>query len=43
LPEFQARMKNKSEIIDEASRKLIAYFLPGLIRMREWRLLFSIS
>ncbi|CDW83732.1 oxidation resistance protein [Stylonychia lemnae] len=43
LPEFQTIMKNKSEIIDEASRKLIAYFLPGLIRMREWRLLFSIN
>jgi hypothetical protein len=43
LPEFKPIVKSKSEIIDEASRKLITYFLPGLIRMREWRLLFSIS
>jgi hypothetical protein len=32
-----------SEIIDEGSRKQIAYFLPPLIKMREWKLLFSIS
>eukprot|EP00347_Sterkiella_histriomuscorum_P022138 403331548 len=43
LPEFKTIMKNQSEIVDEASRKLITYFLPGLIRMREWRLLFSIN
>lgn len=43
LPEFQPKAKDKSEIIDNANMKLIAYFLPGLIRMREWRLLFSIN
>lgn len=43
LPEFTPLMKDKSTIIDDANRKLITYFLPGLIRMREWRLLFSID
>ncbi len=43
LPEFNPISKDKSDIIDEGSRKMITYFLPALIRMREWKLLFSIS
>lgn len=43
LPTFKAITKNSSEIIDDAKRQIISYFLPSLIRMREWSLLFSIS
>jgi hypothetical protein len=43
IPDFMPIVKDKSEIIDDGSRKQIAYFLPALIRMREWKLLFSIN
>ena len=43
LPDFNPITKNLSAIISEADRKLITFFLPGLVRMREWRLLFSID
>lgn len=43
IPEFAPLFKDKSEIINDENRKLITFFLPGLIRMREWKLLFSIS
>ena len=43
LPDFNPITKNQSAIISEADRKLITFFLPGLVRMREWRLLFSID
>jgi len=43
LPEFNIVVKDKSEIITDENRKLITYFLPGLIRMREWKLLYTIS
>lgn len=43
MPEFNPISKDKSEIVDESTRKLITYFLPGLIRMREWKLLYSIN
>ena len=43
LPEFKPLSKNESDILDEAKRQLIAYYLPPLIRMREWRLLFSLN
>ena len=36
-------MKDKSEILTDANRRLITYFLPGLVRMREWKLLYTIS
>lgn len=43
MPEFNIVVKDKSEIITDENRKLITYFLPGLIRMREWKLLYTIS
>jgi hypothetical protein len=43
IPEFNPIVKDKSVIIDEGDRKLITYFLPGLVRMREWKLLYSIA
>ncbi len=42
LPEFVPISKSESEIIDTAKRQIISYFLPPLVRMREWRLLYSI-
>lgn len=43
LPEYKPISKEKSEIIDASKRQLISYFLPALIRMREWTLLYSIN
>eukprot|EP00347_Sterkiella_histriomuscorum_P017009 403351003 len=43
IPDFMPLMKDKSEILTEANRRLITYFLPGLVRMREWKLLYSIN
>ncbi|CDW85582.1 oxidation resistance protein [Stylonychia lemnae] len=43
LPEFNIMVKDQSEIITNENRKLITFFLPGLIRMREWKLLYTIS
>jgi hypothetical protein len=34
-------MKDISTIIDDVSRKQISFFLPPLVRMREWKLLFT--
>lgn len=36
-------MKDKSDILTDANRRLITYFLPGLVRMREWKLLYTIN
>ena len=43
LPEYVPITKEKSEIIDASKRQLISFFLPVLIRMREWTLLYSIN
>lgn len=43
MPEFEPMYKEKSEIINDVYRHLIAMYLPPLIRMREWHLLFSIN
>ena len=43
LPDFVPITQNQSTIIDEAGIRLITIFLPPLIRMREWKLLFSID
>ena len=43
IPEFRPIYKEKSEIIDDARRQVISYYLPSLIKMREWHLLFSIN
>lgn len=43
LPEFHPISKDPSEIIDDIMRAQITYYLPSLVRMREWKLLFSIN
>lgn len=43
MPEFNPIGKDRSEIIDELNMKLITYFLPGLVRMRQWKILYSIN
>ena len=43
LPEFIPITKDESDVINTAKRRIVSYFLPPLIRMREWRLLFSIN
>lgn len=43
LPDFIPIKTDKSSIIDEAGIRLITMYLPPLIRMREWNLLFSID
>ena len=41
IPDFRPIAKNTSSIIDDAKRQIISYYLPSLVRMREWRLLFT--
>ena len=43
LPDFKPITINRSGIMNEAGIRLISYYLPPLIKMREWRLLFSID
>lgn len=43
IPEFRPIAKDKSEIINEERRQLIACYLPPLIRMREWKKLFTMD
>ena len=43
MPEFHPISKDPSEIIDDLMRGQIAYYLPSLVRMREWKLLYSIN
>lgn len=41
LPEFVPISKDPSDIIDSKMRAQIAKFMPALVRMREWKLLFT--
>jgi hypothetical protein len=43
LPEFVPISKDPSDIIDKNMRAQIAKYLPALVKMREWKLLFTIS
>jgi len=43
LPDFIPITKHASNIIDAANINLITMHLPVLVKMREWRLLFSID
>jgi hypothetical protein len=43
LPEFTPITKSDSNIMDNKMRSQIALYLPSLVRMREWTLLFTIA
>ncbi len=43
LPEFVPISKDPSDIIDREMRAQIAKYLPPLVKMREWKLLFTIG
>jgi hypothetical protein len=43
LPEFVPMSKDLSKIMDNKIRAQIALYLPSLVRMREWTLLFTIE
>jgi hypothetical protein len=43
LPEFVPISKDPSDIIDKDMRAQIAKYLPTLVKMREWKLLFTIN
>lgn len=43
LPDFVPITKHDSNIVDTAGINLITMHLPALVKMREWRLLFSIG
>jgi TLD len=43
LPEFTPITKSDSNIMDNKMRSQIALYLPSLVRMREWTLLYTIA
>jgi hypothetical protein len=43
IPEFVPISKDPSEIIDKDMRAQIAKYLPSLVKMREWKLLFTVN
>ena len=43
LPDFTPINKSESKILDAAAIKLLSVYLPPLIRMREWVLLFTLT
>ena len=43
IPEFVPISKDPSEIIDKGMRAQIANYLPSLVKMREWKLLFNVN
>lgn len=43
IPEFIPISKDPSDIIDSEMRSQISRYLPALVKMREWKLLFTIN
>lgn len=43
MPDFVPFTKTRSSILDAAGIKLLSNYLPPLIRMREWNLLFTLK
>ena len=43
LPDFTPIRKHESKILDQQCFHLLTMYLPGLVKMREWCLLFSIE
>jgi hypothetical protein len=43
LPEFHPLKKDPSDILTDSMLNQITYYLPSLVKMREWKLLYNIN
>lgn len=43
LPDYQMVAKHKSEIINRGQMLVLSYYLPAMLRLQNWELLFALS